>query len=65
MPDISIAAYKRLDLQISWSLSQNVRFGGGVRNLLHDPTSEYADSTARAVTTPVRTDPYAEIRWWF
>lgn len=65
VPDISVAAYKRLDLQMSWSPSQSVRFGGGVRNLLHDATSEYADNTSRAVTTPVRVNPYAEIRWWF
>jgi iron complex outermembrane receptor protein len=65
VPDISVADYKRLDLQMSWSPSQSVRFGGGVRSLLHDPTTEYADNTSRAVTTPVRVNPYAEIRWWF
>jgi iron complex outermembrane receptor protein len=65
VPDISVAAYTRLDLQMAWSPSESVRFGGGVRSLLHDPTSEYADNTSRAVTTPVRPSPYAEIRWWF
>ena len=65
MADISVAAYTRLDLQMSWSPSQSVRLGGGVRNLLHDPTTDYADNTSRAVTTAVRVNPYAEIRWWF
>jgi len=55
----------RLDWQMAWAPPPRLRLAGGVRNLLHDAAMEYVDNTSRAVATPVRQSPYAEIRWRF
>jgi outer membrane receptor for ferrienterochelin and colicin len=65
VPKIGIDGFKRLDLQMTWSSARNVELVGGVRSLLHGATIEYVDSTARAVPTVVRPNPYGEIRWSF
>jgi iron complex outermembrane recepter protein len=65
IPDLQVDAFNRLDWQLAWTASERLHLAAGVRNLLHASMSEYTDNTAQAVPTPVRTSPYAEIRWWF
>ena len=65
IPDLQVDAFNHLDWQLAWTASERLHLAAGVRNLLHASMSEYTDNTAQAVPTPVRTSPYAEIRWWF
>jgi len=62
---LNIPAATRLDLQAAWSLSSDLKVVGGVRSLLHGDAAEYADRTASVIPTPVRPNPYAEVRWKF
>jgi iron complex outermembrane receptor protein len=62
---LGVDATTRLDLGAVLTVRRDVQILGGIRNLLHGDSVEFIDSLTRGVATPVRRNPYVDLRWGF